>query len=81
MQRPELDGRVLSYSEILRVIGRYMDRHHLGEVRMIETADGLILQGTIMMGEQAGTRETYQLTVDDIVELRQNAAAQRGKLM
>ena len=59
----------MSYSEILRVIGRYMDRHNLGEARVIETNDGFILQGVIQMGERAGERETYQLTADDIVDL------------
>jgi hypothetical protein len=81
MNRPTIDGREMSYSEILRVIGRYMDRHHLAEGRVIETADGFILQGVIQMGERTGERETYQLTAEDIIDLRNDATAQRGKLM
>lgn len=81
MNRPTIDGHELSYSEILRVIGRYMDRHNLGEARIIETSDGFVLQGVIQTGGRAGERETYQLTGDDIVDLRNDATAQRGKLM
>ncbi len=81
MNRPQIDGREMSYSEILRVIGRYMDRHHLGEARVLETADSFILQGIILLGERTGERETYQLTAEDIVDLRTDATAQRGKLM
>jgi hypothetical protein len=81
MNRPILKGRALGYSEILRVIGRYMDRHKLGEVRLIESSDGLILQGVVQAGERLGERETYHLTADDIIDLHLNATAQRGRLM
>jgi hypothetical protein len=81
MNRPIINGVVMSYSELLRVIGRYMDRHKLGEARVIETNDGVILQGVVQMGARMGERETYQLTADDIVDLHANATAQRGKLM
>lgn len=81
MNRPDTGGHTMTYSEILRVIGRYMDRHNLGEVRLIETDDGIILQGVVQIGERAGERETYQLTADDILDLHSNATAQRGKLM
>ncbi len=81
MDRPEINGRLMSYSEILRVIGRYMDRHNLGEARVMETNAGFILQGVIQLGERAGERETYQLTSEDIVDLQLDATAQRGKLM
>jgi len=81
MDRPPINGKPLTYSEILRVIGRYMDRHNLAEARVIETADGFILQGVIQIGERAGLRETYQLTAADIVDLRMDATAERGKLM
>ncbi|HZQ09158.1 MAG TPA: hypothetical protein VFD70_21450 [Anaerolineae bacterium] len=81
MNRPQVNGKTLTYSEILRVIGRYMDRHNLAEARVIETADGFILQGVIQIGERAGQRETYQLSPTDIVDLRIDATAERGKLM
>lgn len=81
MIRPLIHGRPMSYSEILRVIGRYMDRHHLGEGRVLETKDSFILQGVIQMGERTGERETYQLTGEDIIDLRNDATAERGKLI
>lgn len=81
MNRPTLNSRSMSYSEILRVIGRYMDTHNLGEGRIIETSDGIILQGVIQLGPRAGERETYQLTAEDILDLHSDATAQRGKLM
>lgn len=81
MNRPQINGKVMAYSEALRVIGRYLDRHNLGEARLIETADGFILQGVIQIGERAGERETYQLSVEDILDLRTHATAQRGTLL
>ncbi|OQY94890.1 MAG: hypothetical protein B6D41_06740 [Chloroflexi bacterium UTCFX4] len=79
MERPQINNRSLSYSEILRVIGRYLDTHNLVAPRILETADGFILQGVIENGARAGERETYQLTPEDIVDLRSDATAQRGK--
>lgn len=81
MNRPTINNRQTSYSEILRVIGRYMDTHNLGEGRIIETNDGIILQGVVQIGTHAGERETYQLTAGDILDLLTDATAQRGKLM
>ena len=81
MNRPDSNGRQMTYSEVLRVIGRYMDRHNLGEVRLLESDEGIILQGVVQIGERAGERETYQLTAEDILDLHTNATAQRGKLM
>lgn len=81
MNRPTSNGRQMTYSEVLRVIGRYMDRHNLGEVRLLESDEGMILQGVVQIGERAGERETYQLTTEDILDLHTNATAQRGKLM
>jgi hypothetical protein len=81
MKRPVYQGREMSYSEILRVIGHYMDRHNLAEARVVETADSFILQGVIQLGDRTGERETYQLTSDDIVDLRIDATAERGKLV
>ncbi|MBI4670690.1 MAG: hypothetical protein HY741_03350 [Chloroflexi bacterium] len=79
MERPKIEGRVLSYSEILRVIGRYLDRHGIGETRVIETGDSFILQGVLQTGPRTGERDTYQLSAEDIVDLRNDATAQRGK--
>jgi hypothetical protein len=71
-------GRPLTYSEILRVIGRYADRAHLSGIRIIETDDGLIVQGRVLEGPRAGAIDTYQLTSEDVIELRADALAERG---
>jgi hypothetical protein len=80
--RPPLAGTTpMSYSEILRVIGRYADRSQLVEVRILETDEGMILQGVVRFGERTGQLDTYQLSVEDIEDLRRDAHAQRGKLI
>ena len=71
----------LRYSEILRVIGTYADQTNLTELRVLETADGVILQGLVTKGDNAGERATYQLTREDLEDLLFDAFAQRGKKM
>lgn len=68
----------IPYSEIMRVIGTYADQAHLAEVRVIESDDGVVLQGRQTQGESAGECETYQLTREDIETLLQDARAKRG---
>ncbi len=73
------EGINLRYSQALRVVGSYIERARLSEIRILETDDGLILQGLVTQGEHAGERETYQLSRDDIKDLLFDAYAQRGK--
>ncbi len=68
----------MSFSEILRVIGRYIDNNHLTEVRLVETEDAIIIQGRVTQGERMGEIDTYQLSIEDLAELRQDALLQRG---
>jgi hypothetical protein len=79
MLRPKRGEAPISYSEILRVIGQYVERAHLSEVRILETDEGLILQGLVTRGERSGERDTYQLSPDDISALIADAQAQRGR--
>lgn len=69
------------YQDVLRTIGHYIDRHGFTGIRLIETADGLILQGKV--GKQglrgAKSTETYLLTVPDIKELMREAYSRRGR--
>ncbi len=71
----------IPYSEVLRVIGAYIDHASLTEVRVLETNDGMILQGRQTQGESAGQCETYQLTQEDLETLLADAKAQRGTSM
>ncbi len=78
MQRQMPAEKRLKYSEILRVIGFYADRAHLNDIRLLETDDGIIVQGRVMAGQRAGELDTYQLTLEDIETLQSDARAQRG---
>ena len=81
MVRIVLENYKVPYAEILRALGSYIDDSHLADIRFLETDDGLIFQGTVMQGKQAGERETFQLTVDDVKGLIEDARAKRGKKM
>ncbi len=69
------------YQDVLRTIGHYVDEHGFTGIRLIETEDGLILQGKIGTGELRGEKktETYLLTVQDIKDLMREAYTRRGK--
>jgi hypothetical protein len=79
MQRPVHDRVTVPYSEILRVIGQYVDRYALSEVRILETEDGVILQGLVIKGDKQGQRITYTVTTEDVEDLLQDAYAERGR--
>ncbi len=73
------NGACVTYSEVLRVIGAYVDWNALSEARVLETQEGFILQGRLTQGERAGQVETYQLTSDDVLGLLEEAYARRGR--
>lgn len=79
MVRIVLENYKVPYAEVLRALGMYIDASHLVDVRFLEMDDGLIFQGTVMEGKQAGEHHTYQLSVDDIKGLIEDARAKRGK--
>jgi hypothetical protein len=68
------------YQDVLRTIGHYIDEHGFSGIRLIETEDGLILQGKISAGGVRGDKktETYLLTVQDIRDLTREAYTRRG---
>ncbi len=69
------------YQDVLRTIGYYVDEHRLTGIRLIETEDGLILQGRVGTGEVRGEKktETYLLTIEDIRDLMRDAYTRRGR--
>jgi hypothetical protein len=81
MRRPKRGEATLRYSEILRLVGQYIERANLSEIRILETDEGMILQGVITRGEREGELDTYQLTPEDISALLEDAYAMRGKKM
>jgi hypothetical protein len=68
------------YQDVLRTIGHYIDEHGFTDIRLIETEDGLILQGKISTGGARGDKkaETYLLTVQDVRDLMREAYTRRG---
>ncbi|MBI5033974.1 MAG: hypothetical protein HZB51_25925 [Chloroflexi bacterium] len=79
MRRPKRGEAIMRYSEILRLVGQYVERADLTDIRIVETEDGLILQGRVMRGEHAGQCDTYQLTPEDLSALQEDAFVQRGR--
>jgi hypothetical protein len=47
IRRGDVDS---TYSQVLRVIGAYIDRANLSEIRIVETDEGIIVQGRITRG-------------------------------
>ena len=68
------------YQDVLRTIGHYIDEHGFTGVRLIETEDGLILQGKVSTGSTRGEKktETYLLTTQDVKDLMREAYTRRG---
>jgi hypothetical protein len=79
MNKPMRRGVALTYSEILRILGQYVDRSKLGEVRLVETEEYFILQGLVMEGSKAGERITFEITSEDIRDMSEDALSQRLK--
>ncbi len=77
MQRTLRGEITMPYAEVLRVVGMYVDTSNLSEVRIVETDEGLILQGLVMTGERQGERDTYQLTTEEIWDLLRDARSKR----
>lgn len=73
------------WEEVLRSIGAFADREHLKELLLLELESGFVLQG---LGLQAGgadsdtygsaVKRTYELTDDQIGELMDARASERG---
>jgi len=68
------------YQDVLRTIGHYADQHGFTGIRLMETEDGLILQGKVGTGAARGEKrtETYLLTVQDVRDLMREAYTRRG---
>jgi hypothetical protein len=69
------------YQDVLRTIGHYIDQQGYTAIRLLETEDGVVLQGKTGSGEIRGETktETYLLTVKDIEDLMRQAYTRRGK--
>jgi len=70
------------YQDLLRTIGHYVDQSGFTNIRLIETEEGIIIQGRVSATEEIrGEKktETYLFTVEDIQDLMRDARGRRGK--
>lgn len=71
------------YQDIFRSIGSYIDEHKLTNIRLIETENGLLLQGTPVRDDNSREAQnvppqTYLLTMNDIEQMLRRSYARRG---
>lgn len=69
------------YQDVLRTIGMLIDERGYTDIRIIETEDGLVLQGRldsrIQLGEAAF--DTYLITDEDLRIMQQDASVRRNQ--
>lgn len=67
------------YQDVLRVLGAFIDQNGYTDIRIIETEDGVVLQGRVSdrttLGESSF--DTFLITDDDILKMRQEAFERR----
>jgi hypothetical protein len=69
------------YQDVLRALGHFIDSHGYTDVRIIETEDGLVLQGRVTERREIGesSYDTYLITDDDIKGMVREAFLRRGQ--
>lgn len=66
------------YQDVLRTIGHYIDQQGFTLVRIIETEDGIVLQGNTATTRGETKMESYLLTLSDLQDMMREAYARRG---
>lgn len=69
------------YQDVLRALGNFIDDHGYSDVRIVETEDGLVLQGRVAERRELGdsSYDTYLITDDDIKVMVRDAFERRGQ--
>jgi hypothetical protein len=69
------------YQDVLRALGYFIDEHGYTDVRIIETEDGLVLQGRVTERRGLGEAnyDTFLITDEDIKTLVRDAFLRRGQ--
>jgi hypothetical protein len=67
------------YQEVLRSVGAFLEQGNFRDIRVLETEDGLVVQGKITRNDGSSITETYLLTVDDLHEMLAQGPLKRGK--
>jgi hypothetical protein len=69
------------YQDVLRAIGYFIDDHGYTDVRIIETDDGLVIQGRDANRRELGesSYDTFLITDDDVKVMVRDAFQRRGQ--
>jgi hypothetical protein len=69
------------YQDVLRALGYFIDDHGYTDVRIIETDDGLVLQGRVAERHEIGesSYDTFLITDDDVKVMVRDAFMRRGQ--
>jgi len=69
------------YQDVLRALGSFIDEHGYSDVRIVETEDGLVIQGRVVDRREIGesSYDTYLITDDDIKVMVRDAFQRRGQ--
>ena len=69
------------YQDVLRVVGALIDERGYRDIRIIETEDGLVLQGRADVREQIGQPgfDTYLITEEDLKVMIQDSFERRNQ--
>lgn len=69
------------YQDVLRALGSFIDEHGYTDVRIIETDDGLVIQGRVVDRREIGesSYDTYLITDEDIKVMVRDAFQRRGQ--
>ena len=68
------------YQDVLRALGYFIDDHGYTDVRIIETDDGVVLQGRVAERREIGesSYDTFLITDEDIKVMVRDAFLRRG---
>lgn len=69
------------YQDVLRALGAFIDEHGYSDVRILETDDGIVLQGRVEARNEIGeaSYDTYLITDEDIKVMVRDAFMRRGQ--
>ena len=69
------------YQDVLRMLGAFIDERGYCDVRIVETEDGVVLQGRLLDRRELGesSYDTYLITDEDIKVMVADAFRRRGQ--
>jgi hypothetical protein len=71
----------IDYPELLRALGYFIDDHGYTDVRIVETDDGVVLQGRVAERHEIGesSYDTFLITDEDVKVMVRDAFMRRGQ--